>query len=177
MATNWTKIKNEYINGNISYRELAKKHRVGFSALKTRGAKEHWYEKREKQRNTIEQKLEQKTAEKIAEKEADRIARVQSAADKLLEKIELATQQLDIFLAIDKMKYSKQVVDDKTGKSVKVYVEEEVPKSKQLKHTDIQKIKQLTSALKDLKDIQFVRNETPVDDDKIVFVEDLPDDE
>lgn len=175
MAADWIKIKNDYINGNISYRQLAKKHNVGISALTKRATDEKWFEKRKKQRGKIEQKLEQKTAEKIAEKEADRIVRVQKAADKLLEKIELATEQLDLFLAVDKRKYSRNVVDSNTGKSTKVFIEEEAPKSVQLRHTDIAKLKQLTSALKDLKDIQYVKDDSTVEDDKITFVEDLPD--
>jgi len=175
MATDWIKIKNDYINGNISYKDLAAKHKVGYSALKTRAVKEKWFDKREKQRNTIERKLEQKTAERIADKEADRIVRVQKAADKLLEKIELATEQLDLFLAVDKRKYSRNVVDSNTGKSTKVFIEEEAPKSVQLRHTDIAKLKQLTSALKDLKDIQYVKDDSTVENDKITFVEDLPD--
>lgn len=166
MATNWTKIKNDYLNGNISYRDLAKKHKVGYSALKARAVKEKWFDKRKEQRKKIEQKIGQKTAEKIADREANRIARVQDAADKLLEKIELATQQLDMFLATDKRKYSKSVVDNATGKNIKVYVEEEVPKSVKLSHTDTQKLKQLTSALKDLRDIQYVKNEDTTTDDK-----------
>ena len=159
MATDWIKLRNEYINGNISYRKLAEKHGVSWQTLRDRAVKEKWFEKRKKQRDKIQKKTEQKTAEKLAEKEAQRQIRISNAADKLLEKIELATEQLDIFLAKDKFKYTKQTKDTKTGKIIYVDVEEEKLKSVKTETIDRGEIKKLTSALKDLKDIQFTADE------------------
>ena len=156
---NWVKIRNEYINGNISYRKLAEKHGVSQTTLTEKAIKEKWFEKRKKQRIKTEAKTLQKTAEKIAEKESDRLARISAAADKLLEKIELATEQLDMYLMKDKRKYTQQVKDKNTGKTVYVDVEEEVPKSIRTERINKAELKQLASALKDLKEIQLVRND------------------
>ena len=70
---NWIKIQNEYINGDISYRKLADKHKIKFSTLRDRAIKEKWAESKETQRNKTVTNTVQKTAEKIAESESDYI--------------------------------------------------------------------------------------------------------
>lgn len=159
----WIKLRNEYINGNISYRKLAEKHGVSWQTLRDRAVKEKWFEKRKNQRDKIQKKTEQKTAEKIAEKEAQRQLRISNAADKLLKKIEIATEQLDQFITISKIKQKEvKYVTDKAGfgkpekETVKEIEDKRIVKAD---HLDRLGLKQLTSALKDLKDIQFTQNE------------------
>lgn len=167
MATNWTKIKNDYLNGNISYRDLAIKHKVGYSALKTRAVKEKWFDQRKQQRQEITKKLGQKTADVIVDREFKRIMKIQDATDDMVDYIIRAMKEMNIVAATDKRKYSKTIVDKATGKNIKVYVEEEVPKSVKLSHADAQKIKILSSALKDLHYIQSLKNnEDTATDDK-----------
>lgn len=93
--TDWIKIKNEYINTNISQRMLAEKYRVSFNTLKHKANKEKWAAERKKQYNKITTKLQQKTAEKIASAEVDRISKVLELSDKLTMKIEKAIEQLE----------------------------------------------------------------------------------
>lgn len=159
MANNWNKIRNEYINGNISYQKLAEKHGVNYNTLQDKARKEKWFAKKKEQHEKITEKTLQKSAEKLAEAEANRLLKISNAADKLLEKIELATEQLDLYLAKDKRKYTKQVKDKKTGKTVYVDVEEEIPKSVKVENLNKGDLKKLASALKDLKDIQFTADE------------------
>lgn len=156
---NWLKIRNEYINGNISYRKLAEKYSVSFNTLQYRAKKEKWFEERKRQHDKITTKSRQKTAEKIAEKEANRIARIENAADKLLKKIEIATEQLDQFIVTNMAKQKEiKYVRNKAGfgKPEKETIQEiehkEVVKTNFL---DRKGLKELTSALKDLKDIQI----------------------
>lgn len=159
----WIKIRNEYINGNISYRKLAEKHGISFQTLRDRAVKEKWFELRKKQRNIIQKKTEQKTAEKLAEREANRLLRISNAADKLLEKIEIATEQLDQFITISKVKQKEvKYVKDKAGfgKPEKEIIKEvEDKRVVKADHLDRMGLKQLASALKDLRDIQFTQNE------------------
>lgn len=179
----WLKIRNEYINGNISYRKLADKHGVSFNTLKDIAVKEEWNKKKKEQHNKITTKTQQKTAEKIAEKEANRIARIENAADRLLEKIEIATEQLDLFIVTNKAKQKEvKYVKNKAGfgKPEKEIIQEiehkEVIKTDFL---DRKGLKELTSALKDLKDIQLANNEeTPQEDTtvEIIFEAVTPDD-
>ena len=157
--TDWIKIRNEYINGNISYRKLAEKHNVSFSTLQTRAREEKWFDKRKDQHDKINEKIVQKTAEKLAEQEANRLLRISQAADKLLEKIELATQQLDLYLVKDKRRYTTKAKDPNTNQPTDVYIEEEVLKEKKLGRIDKAGLKQIASTLKDLKDIQFTQGQ------------------
>lgn len=156
---NWAELRNEYINGNISYRKLAEKHGVSVNTLQIRARDELWVEKRKEQRERITAKTLQKTAEKLAEQEANRILRISAAADKLLEKIEQATEQLDQFIVTNKVK--QREVKYSTSKAGFGKPEKEIVKEVEDKriinagHLDRAGLKQLASALKDLRDIQF----------------------
>lgn len=160
---NWTKIRNEYINGNISYRKLAEKHGISFNTLKDKAVAEKWFEKRKEQHNKIQTQTQQRTAEKLAEAEANRLLRISNAADRLLEKIEEATEQLDQFIVTNRVRQKEvKYVSAKAGfgKPQKEIVKE-VEDKRVIKadHLDRMGLKQLASALKDLKDIQFTKEE------------------
>lgn len=161
--TDWLKIRSEYINGNISYRKLAEKHGVSFSTLQEKASKEKWFDKKKAQQVKIEEKTRQKTAEKLAEKEANRLLRISNAADRLLQKIEEATEQLDQFIVENKIKQREiNYVQNEAGfgKPKKEVVKEVTDKRiVKVDHLDRLGLKQLTSALKDLKEIQFTVEE------------------
>ena len=159
----WSKIRNEYINGNISYRELAKKHGVSFQTLQGKARVEKWVEKKKIQQDRINEKTIQKTAEKLAEQEANRLLRISNAADRLLKKIEEATEQLDQFIVTNRVRQKEVAyVSDKAGfGKPKKEIIKEVEDKRVVKadHLDRMGLKQLASALKDLKDIQFTKDE------------------
>ena len=83
----WIKIKSEYINGNISQRDLAKKYDISFNTLKTRASKENWADLKKEQHNKITTKVQQKTAEKIIDKAVQRNSEILNLADMLIEKV------------------------------------------------------------------------------------------
>lgn len=124
----WVKIKNEYINTNISYRKLSERYNVSKNQIANRAKKEKWSELRSKQRDKIGTKLGQKTAEKIVEAETDRIAGLIKLADEAQKQIGIGLMQLD--------KY----VD--TGGKVH-----------QCEMIDVERLKKLVATMKDLKDI------------------------
>lgn len=169
----WLSIKNEYINGNISYRKLAEKHGISFFTLRDRARKEKWFEKRKAQRDKVVTKTSQKTAEKIAKQEADRLSRISTAADRLLDKIEEATEQLESFIVTSKSK-TKTVtyVNSRAGfgKPKKEVVKETENKEViDAGFIDRKGLKELASALKDLKDIQIANNDTDTAPPNITF--------
>ena len=84
----WKKIKIEYIQGNTSYRKLAEKYDVPFGTLRKVAAKEGWRELRDKTR----QKADTKIVETEANKQAERMSRLLSVTDKLLEAVEKAVE-------------------------------------------------------------------------------------
>jgi uncharacterized protein YjcR len=66
-GVNWRKVKAEYIAGQISQRDLAKKYGIGASTLMKRASKEGWTKKREQAERRVLAKVEQKTAETVAD--------------------------------------------------------------------------------------------------------------
>ena len=66
-VSKWDRIKAEYISGDTSYRKLAKKYNVAFSALSSHAAKEHWTELRQEARDKATTITVQKTADVISE--------------------------------------------------------------------------------------------------------------
>lgn len=91
----WIKIKNEYINTNISQRKLAEKYGVSVSTLTKKANKEKWQQLKETQCNKIETKVQQETADKIIESEVNRIEKILGLGDKLSAKIDKAIGQLE----------------------------------------------------------------------------------
>lgn len=93
MAIDWKKIKAEYITTNTSYRKLGEKHGVGYQTICHRAKAEQWGEQREQFTN----KTVTKTIEAIGEKQVDRASRLQTVAEKLLQKIERMAECEEIF--------------------------------------------------------------------------------
>ena len=117
----WAKIKTEYLTTNTSYRELSQKYGVHYTNIAKRAKKEDWQQQRQQHINTVQTKMQQA----VERKQVDRAARLQSVADKLLNKIEEAVDR---------------------------YAMEEI-------FVDRQGLRQITGALKDIKDIQMIRSE------------------
>lgn len=95
----WKAIKSEYIAGGISYRKLADKYGISFSTLKRRAALEKWYEAR------VEccAKSTTKIVEIESDKQADRMKRLLTVSDELLNVVEDAVKQIKLGeLIVDK---------------------------------------------------------------------------
>lgn len=169
MASNWTKIKNEYATTNISYRALALKHKVSFASLRFNAEKEHWTELRKTHRHKFSTKLAQKTVDTQVNKEIDRISRISSIADRLIDKMERAIDELDRAIVSNKKKtkiveYNHDVA---IGKPTKEVIEETETLVEVTSIIDRAGLKQLSSALKDLKDIQVASSASTSDNTKL----------
>ena len=80
----WQAIKTEYITTNTSYRKLAEKYSVSRGQLCAVGRDEKWVELRDQHRAN----LVSKTVEAVEAAQVDRAKKMQTVADKLLNKIE-----------------------------------------------------------------------------------------
>jgi len=136
---NWIKIKNEYLNTNISQRKLADKYKISFNTLKDRANREKWADLRKVQHNKIALKTQQITEEIIIQEEVDRITSILSTADTLQEKITESMGQLGIYIDMYGRKHETDVID-------------------------VAKVRKLVSALKDLSEI--VNKNDRTDNDK-----------
>ena len=96
MAVDWLTIRNDYVNGGGSYRQLAEKYGVPFSTLTDRATKGKWKQAKDEHWDNVVKETEQKSAEKIAQSESE-IACIRS---RLRLKI---MQQLETRLGVEKL--------------------------------------------------------------------------
>lgn len=113
----WDAMRTEYITTQISYRALAAKYGVNQATICKRSKAEGWIEQREQ----LASKAQAKTLDALARNHARRAERLQTVADKVMDKI---TEILE---------------GDEFA----------TPKD----------IRQITAALKDLKDVQMLRSD------------------
>lgn len=157
-TVDWNTLKAEYIAGGVSYRELAEKHGVSESTLRKRAAKEHWSELRNKAGTATEQKIVDKTAEDSANKAVELSTRIDDIADKLLDKIERAVDELDIHLVKSTTKEKVVKYNSKT-KPIKETIVENETINEVSSLIDRRGLQQLTSALKEIKDIKDIKSQ------------------
>ena len=150
----WLQIRLEYETTNTSYRKIADKHGVSFNTLKGRAKRENWAKSKEDTHHKITTKTLQKTVVKIAEKESNRSLRILNISDKLADKIEEAVEQLESYIVTNKVKTKTITYDPKALKPSKEVVVEEETKNIFSGIIDKQGLKQLTAALRDIKEIQ-----------------------
>ena len=175
---NWIKIRNEYINGNISYRKLAEKYGVSFHTLQDKARKEMWFDKRKQQRDKIAEKTLQKTAEKIAEKQSNFAADLQDTANELLDKIRKAVRETDLYIEKTKLRVPKKVKDNKTGETYTAWQEEETIRLSKKDAENIRTLIELSNAVRTLQSIAYNGEEATKEapDINITVVAATPDD-
>ena len=153
----WQAIKTEYITTQTSYRKLAQKYGIHYKVISERGKDEGWVELRSQHRD----KTLTKTLDKISKQQADKMARIDKLTDKLLDKLEQAIDELDLqlFKHTDKTKeieYNNSLRPDKSTREV-IHEEEKLLEARSI--VDRQGLKQIASALKDIKEVKMLRSE------------------
>lgn len=153
----WQAIKTEYITTDTSYRKLAQKYGIGYQAICHKSQEEGWIAMREQHRN----KTITKAIDKISKKKADKMARIDDLADRLLEKLEQAITELDLQLYkhTDKTKVIEYNNDRRPDKPTKETIHEEEKLLEARSIVDRQGLKQIASALKDIKEVKMLRSE------------------
>ena len=113
----WNTIKQEYITEDTSYRKLAKKYGVSYSSIADKAGQEDWVKLREQ----WQAKALSKSLDAVIKSQTDRVRRLQTITDKILNKIEKSVDLMD--------------------------------------ECDLQAYRQVTAALKDIKEIQMLKSE------------------
>ncbi len=124
----WKKLKAEYIAGGTSYRKLAEKYKANFSVLKRIAREEDWVGLREQ----CKQKAATKIVEIESDKQAERMRRLLTVSDMLLDAVE---------------------------ESVKAFTTGELSVEKGV-------LKSLSGAIKDIKDIQNIKSQLDIEEQK-----------
>lgn len=143
-VADWQKIKTEYITTDTSYRKLGEKYGIHYKAISDRGKAEGWVQLRSQHRD----KTLTKTIEKISERQSEELSRICSIADKLLDKLEQAADELDKAIIIRKTKVETAKGEETTER--KEAVDGGI--------VDRVGLRQLTAALKDLKEVKMLRS-------------------
>lgn len=153
----WNKIKTEYITTDTSYRKLAEKYSLSRNTVAERAKAEKWPSLRRQHRD----KTLSKTLESISDQQSLKMARIDAVTDKLLEKLERAVEELDIHLVkhttkVKEIEYNNDLRPDKPSKEV---IHEEEQLVNVVTVVDRAGLKQIASALKDIKEVQMLRSE------------------
>lgn len=138
----WKKIKTEYITTDTSYRKLAQKYGVHYKVISERGKAEKWVELRAQHRD----KTLTKAVERISDRQADQMARIHGLADQLLDKVEQAIAELDRAIIVRKTKVETNDGEETT----------EVREAVVGGIVDRAGLKQIASALKDIKEVKML---------------------
>ena len=83
-ATDWRKMRIEYVKGNTTYKKLAEKYGISESYIRKRASKEEW----RKKRSDLDTKVEQKVLERVCDaraREFELIAQVNDRMDDVLD--------------------------------------------------------------------------------------------
>ena len=153
----WQKVRTEYITTDTTYRLLAEKYGLPLSNVSLRGNKEGWVKLREKHaENALNKALEAD-----AEAKAERLMKMFTVSDQLLEKIQQAVTELDKHLTrqMTKTTYTEYEGGEKGNLPTMETVEQKETVTTVDGIIDRAGLKQITTALKDLKEVQMLRTE------------------
>ena len=111
----WNKIKAEYIAGGTSYRKLAKKYQVSENTLTGIAIREGWYELKKQTQSKSTVKMVNSISKDIAKKSR----KINDVADKLLDKISLFLDELEMLDSQSIKHLTSSLKDIKDIKGVK----------------------------------------------------------
>ena len=153
----WQQVRTEYITTDTTYRALSEKYGLPIQRIANRGSKEGWVRLREKHmENALNRALAQD-----AEEKAQRLTRMFTVSDQLLEKIQQAVTELDKTLArsVTKTTTTEYGGGDKGDLPTVETIEQKENVTPVVGIIDRAGLKQITTALKDLKEVQMLRSE------------------
>jgi len=155
----WNELKKEFLLGKFkSIREFCESKNIadnGNTKKHTKG----WKDKKALNENKKSTKIMEKVIEKQAEKEAQNIVDLKQLGNDLASKIQQSMGELDRHLARNKIKTKTIVYNDKIAKPTKETIEEKETITDYISIIDRNGLKQLTSALKDIKDVMMDKGE------------------
>ena len=165
MGIDWTRIKTEYITTDkSSYRKLSEKYDIPLGTIYKRAKKENWVELK---KQSYDKKVA-KTVASVEKKQVEKLERILSITDKLLDKIEMAVEELDIQLCkktekVKEIEYNNYERPDKPTKET-IHEEEKVIEIRTI--IDRKGVQELSNAIKNLKEVQMLKSELDEEEQK-----------
>lgn len=151
------KAKEEYLAGGVTCRELAKKYGKQVKYVQRICTQEHW---RELRQQTAERATEAAMRTAAAHR-AKRMERMQRAADRLMDKVEQAVEELDIRLVKQKERVREISYESPDAPDCPTHevIREEERYVQTAQTVDRSGVKQLASAMRELQGVQMLRSE------------------
>lgn len=156
--TDWTMIKESYISGTDSVKDLAERYGITEGTIRNRASKEGWKRPGWRRGKAEEERVLTLLEEKIGEK----LARMEEVSGELLERISLAIAQLDRQV-LREVKKEKEILYEnpqRSDKATKEIITETETLTEVQTPIDRNGIKLLAAALKDVKEVQMLRDPT-----------------
>ena len=157
----WKTIQTEYITDeSSSYRKLAEKYNVPLTTLAERAKREGWAKKKKQHRD----KVITKSIKKKETEQVNRLTRIQSVADRLLDRIEQSVEELDIQLYknVEKVKVIEYNNHERPDKPTKETITEKENLTELHTIIDRKGVQELSAAIKNLKEIQMLKTELDI---------------
>ena len=171
-TVDWAKIRAEYVNGNCSLTDLAKKYGVKNGTVRSHSAAEKWGEERSRKRKKKADKVAEKLHEKDVNDTVKQIERCCRAAGKLIDKINKGIAQVDknIFVATDEKTVTEKTEEDDGVTVTNLKIERNFKTKRYDTLVDTKKIAELSKSLLNIKQI-LTGNENMSNDDSSGIIE------
>lgn len=170
----WSKIRAEYVCGNISLANLADKYGISINTLRKKSASGKWSEAKKKSQNKKAEKIAEKLENEEIKKAVKDIDKVIKSANKLLTKINRAINEVDKveFISQRESREEKLYVEGKDGKpdvtTTKSTLDMKRKKVKSL--IDTRKISDLSKSLLNIKQVLEGKQEDDDNNTGIIFL-------
>ena len=160
MATDWLKLRDEYLRSPDGLKPLAERHGIGYGELKRRAAREGWAARKRTMRKN-DAALPQAQAAAPPVTDADRRAQLMAIGDKLTAQLARAAGELDKRAVQHKRRTKETTYGDEQsrGKPVEETVEERVSLETVSALVDSMGLQRLSSTLKILREVTLQGNE------------------
>lgn len=149
---NWSSVKAEYIAGGISQRKLAEKYGISVNTMTKKANKEGWAKDRERAYKKSIEKVQQKTAETVA----NNAVTAMRIRQKLLSRLEKEIDALPAYIGTN-VHNNASSIEYEAGKAKRP--------TKQKDYYIEYKLRDLTSAWKDLTEGLIITEENPNEED------------
>lgn len=163
----WAQIRTEYITTDTSYRQLAEKYGVSKNSIYLKAKSDRWGQDRDKYWDNIGTEVVQRVQERTIDEHVDAAVRLSGIADRLIDKLDAAIDQLDRHMVQDRTrrKVSTCGKSEDDGRQTIEVVDESEHKRWIQGDIDRAGLRQLASTLRDLKEVKGIRDYGNADDD------------
>lgn len=152
----WAQIRGEYVNTNISLKNLAAKYGVSLGTIQKHSARGKWSEKRKQLAGDKAERVSERLHERDVKQTVKDIERVCKAAGKLIDKVNRAIAQVDKerYISVDDKEISTREETLPDGTSVVNQVVKRNLKTRQMNALcDTKKLSELSKTLLNIKQV------------------------